>query len=226
MQTIIGIITIGQTPRSDVVPEMARHFGENVEIKERGALDGLSLKEVQQRYKPDKGMFHLATRMRDGTEVIVGKEKILPEIENCVKELGAEGAALIILLCNGEFPQYDSRCLVLEPQRVVDHCIAGLLREKQRLGVIVPVEEQTHWVRDRFQRFNSEITVAVASPYAGQTQLQEACRKFHDASCDLIVLYCMGFTAKMGRKMRVITRKPVIVSSSLTARIAGELLEA
>ncbi len=35
----LGIVTIGQTPRSDVVPEMAEVLGPGVEILERGALE-------------------------------------------------------------------------------------------------------------------------------------------------------------------------------------------
>jgi protein AroM len=42
MNKKIGIITIGQSPRTDVVPEMSALFGEGVEVLECGALDGLS----------------------------------------------------------------------------------------------------------------------------------------------------------------------------------------
>ena len=39
--TKVGLITVGQSPRSDVVPDMAAILGGDVEILEAGALDGL-----------------------------------------------------------------------------------------------------------------------------------------------------------------------------------------
>ena len=40
--TKVGLITVGQSPRSDVVPDMAAILGGDVEILEAGALDGLA----------------------------------------------------------------------------------------------------------------------------------------------------------------------------------------
>ena len=42
----IGLVTIGQSPRSDVVPDMAAILGPAVEIREAGALDGLARSEI------------------------------------------------------------------------------------------------------------------------------------------------------------------------------------
>ena len=82
----IGIITIGQSPRKDVVPEMTPFFGNNVEVLEAGALDGLTPDQVK-TYYPENGMTHLVSRMRDGTEIIVAKEKLIPRIETAIIDL-------------------------------------------------------------------------------------------------------------------------------------------
>jgi protein AroM len=46
-----------------------------------------------------------------------------------------------------------------------------------------------------------------------------------EANCDLIVMYCMGFTQELTKEVRSMTKKPVILSSSIVARTIGELLE-
>ena len=224
MKKQIGIVTIGQSPRTDVVPEIQIHLGGHVEVIERGALDGLSLSDVQ-KYAPESGMLPLVTRMQDGTEVIVAKEKLLPRLNKVMTALDNQGVDMILLLCNGDFPVFDTRCLVIEPQRVVDRCLAGLLRERHRLGILVPVPEQANWVRRRLEAVNPNLTIAVASPYEGEKPLEEACRHFRDDSCDVIVLYCMGFNRQLGAKVRARCNAPVIVSSTVVARILGELLE-
>ncbi len=224
MKKHIGIVTIGQSPRSDVVPEMQAHLGDHVEVLEHGALDGLTLAEVK-NYAPEPGMLPLVTRMRDGMEVVVAKEKLLPRLDEVMTALDDKGVDMILLLCNGDFPVFDTRCLVIEPQRLVDGCVAGLLREGHRLGVLVPVLEQENWVRQRLAAVSPNLTVAVASPYEGQKPLEAACQRFRDDGCDVIVLYCMGFNRQLGEKVRSLCSTPVIVSSAIVARIMGELLE-
>ena len=224
MKKHIGIVTIGQSPRSDVVPEMQAHLGDHVEVLEHGALDGLTLAEVK-NYAPEPGMLPLVTRMRDGMEVIVAKEKLLPRLNEVMTALDGKGVDMILLLCNGDFPVFDTSCLVIEPQRLVDGCVAGLLREGHRLGVLVPVPEQENWVRQRLTAVSPNLTVAVASPYEGQKPLEAACQRLRNDGCDVIVLYCMGFNRQLGAKVRSLCSTPVIVSSALVARIMGELLE-
>ncbi len=224
MKKCIGIVTIGQSPRSDVVPEIQAHLGDHVAVIEHGALDGLSLTEVKD-YAPESGMLPLVTRMRDGMEVVVAKEKLLPRLDEVMTALDDKGVDMILLLCNGDFPVFDTRCLVIEPQRLVDGCVAGLLREGHRLGVLVPVPEQENWVRQRLAAVSPNLTVAVASPYEGQKPLEAACQRFRDDGCDVIVLYCMGFNRQLGAKVRSLCSTPVIVSSAIVARIMGELLE-
>ncbi len=220
----IGIVTIGQSPRTDVVPEMQSYMGAHVSVIERGALDGLSLTEAKE-FAPEAGMLPLVTRMQNGAEVIVAKEKLLPRLNDAVMSLDDEGVNLILLLCNGDFPVFDTHCLVIEPQRLVDHCVAGLLDQRHRLGILVPVPEQKDWVRQRLGASNYKITLAVASPYESEKKLEAACRSFRKAGCDLIVLYCMGFNRQMGGKVRMLCNSPVIVSNSIAARVLGELLE-
>jgi protein AroM len=191
-------------------------------IVERGALDGLDPGQIA-ACRPGAGDFHLATRLADGREVIVAKEKILPLMDRAVKEVCDQGVDAIILLCNGPFPDFDVSCLVLEPQRLVNHCLKGIVRPHMRLGVMLPMEEQVPWAKESLADVASRITTAVWSPYSDESRLQDACEKLEEVGCDLAILYCMGFNARLGARVRNLVSMPVMVSSSLVARIAGEL---
>ena len=43
----IGAITVGQTPRTDLIPEIAPILGDSIEIIQMGGLDGLTKEEIQ-----------------------------------------------------------------------------------------------------------------------------------------------------------------------------------
>ena len=78
--TKVGLITVGQAPRSDVVPDMAAILGGDVEILEAGALDGLSREQIAP-LAPEGDDEIIVTRLADGSPVFVGKTKMIPTIE-------------------------------------------------------------------------------------------------------------------------------------------------
>src|SRR5262245_26395739 len=102
--TRIGLITVGQSPRSDVVPDMAAILGADVEILESGALDGLDRAHIA-TLAPETDDEILVTRLVDGTPVFVGKTKMIPLIEARIAALEDRGVTLNVLLCTGEFPR-------------------------------------------------------------------------------------------------------------------------
>ena len=130
-----------------------------------------------------------------------------------------------MLLCVGSFPQFESACLVVYPQYIVDRCVESLIDETHHLGIVVPVPEQEGWVRESYSHITSLITVTDASPYGDLSRFSRVSKILKEADCDLIVMYCMGFTRELTKEVRTLTGKPVILSSSLVARTIGELLE-
>lgn len=220
----IGIVTIGQSPRPDIVEEMSPFFGERISILERGALDGLSLRQVKE-LSPEMEMLPLCTRMSDGTEVVIAKEKIIPLIQQSIHELNKADASIILLLCVGSFPHFESDCLLIYPQRIIDRCVESLVERTHHLGIVIPLPEQEDWARNNFSHLTPQVTVTDISPYGDLARLSRAIEDLQEANCDLIVMYCMGFTRKIANEVRKLTGKPVILSNSIVARTIGELLE-
>ncbi len=83
----VGLLTIGQSPREDVVPEMNPFFLPQIQILEKGLLDDLNLEEIR-RLKPKTGEIPLVTRLRKGGSVQLSEKKIsslLPEAIDSMK---------------------------------------------------------------------------------------------------------------------------------------------
>ena len=121
LRPVVGLVTIGQSPRPDIVPDMAAIIGPGVDIREAGALDGLSRADVE-ALKPTGDDEILVTRLLDGTGVFVGKQKIVRLVEERIARLEREGAALTALLCTGAFPPLRATRSLIQPQpRAVRH---------------------------------------------------------------------------------------------------------
>ena len=219
----VGAITIGQSPRLDVVPEMKEILGREVEILEAGALDGLSLEEVK-KFAPGKRDYILCTRMTDGTEVVVARRFIIPRVQRCVDLLTKGGADVILFLCTGKFPEFSCRRLFIEPQRIVDHFIMALDGPHGRTGLLVPLSDQIEQAGKVHSRLKGKMIVKAASPYVPGDELSRAAEELKKKDPHVIVMHCIGYTQAMKERVREITGKPTVLARSLVARTVKELL--
>lgn len=219
----IGMITIGQSPRIDIIPEMREVLGPDVEILEAGALDGLTLEEVEKFYPKGKD-YILCTRMSDGTEVVVAKRFIIPRVQKCVDLLSRKGAEIIVFICTGLFPPFSSKKLFVEAQKILDHSILALHGEKERIGLLIPLSDQIKQARRKYGRLKGRTIIKAASPYGPEDEISIAAEALKKADPHVIVMHCMGYTQAMKKKVMEITGKPTILARSLVARTVKELV--
>jgi protein AroM len=218
----IGLITIGQSPRDDVVPEMRAILGREHTIVEAGALDGYTLKDIlEQEVLPYDNI--LVSRMRDGTEVKITKRFVVPLIQKRISKMEREGIGVIIVLCTGKFPEFRSNTLVVTPSEFIRGVVEGSIR-KGRLGVIYPAEEQTAKAQDEWGGDRLDVYADVASPYGSDEEIERLADRLSGEGLDLILLNCMGFNGRMKRLIWERTGKPVIQANALVARVLKELI--
>lgn len=217
----VGLITIGQSPRVDVVPEIRKVLeGTKVEIVECGALDRLSREEIA-ALAPKGGEYVLVTRLRDGSEVTVSRERILPLMQGCIDVLEPEVDALG-LLCTGEFPELKSRKLLIEPSELLLKVAESL--KVSKLGVVVPNPAQIDLTKRKWSGVAQDLAVVSVSPYSETLDsLAKAAEGLRDR--DLIVLDCIGFSAQAKKAAAEASGKPVIIPRTLMARVLRELVE-
>jgi protein AroM len=224
MKHKVGIVGVGQSPRTDIMPGMKEILGENIEVVEKGALDGLSIETIQSLY-PKGGMTFLCTRLSNGTQVVIAEEEIIPRVQSKIEELNREKVELIILLCTGHFPGFESKCLLLEAQKVVDRCVEALVGSQHKMGLFVPLPEQREIAKKNLSYVTPHIEVRSASPYSPIEETIKGAETLRSEDIDLIVMHCMGYTRNHRRVVKEITRKPVLLANSIVARTAAELIQ-
>jgi protein AroM len=218
----VGLVTIGQSPRTDVTPTMKKMLGPEVKLIEKGALDGLTREEIH-KFAPTPGDYILVTRIRDGTSVRVAKRRILPRVQKCIEELEEMGVDLTLLLCTGEFPEIKTKKLLIKPDKLISNIVWGILK-RGKLGVVVPEKEQIPLLRRKWKKKGVSLVMATANPYGEIEASEEAATFLAEENVDLIILDCIGFTPKVKGLFRRLTGKPVILPQTILGRILKELV--
>ncbi|MCK4830239.1 AroM family protein [bacterium] len=221
----VGTLTIGQSPRTDVIPGIRNVLGPNIEIVEKGALDGLDLEDVKKFY-PGPNDYILVTRMRDGTEVKIAEKHVIDRMRRCISDFQGEPVEISILICTGEFPEIESKKILLRPDRIMLNVVQSLL-DAGRLGVIVPSPDQIPALKRRWEKTHLEVVAEAVSPYtATYEELKEKANNIKRADVDFVVLDCIGFSQETRALFRQITEKPVLLPVTLMGRIAREMVGA
>jgi protein AroM len=218
----VGLVTIGQSPRTDVTPTMKKMFGPEVKLIEKGALDGLTREEID-KFAPTAGDYTLVTRIRDGTSVRVAKRCIFPRVQKCIEELEEMSVDLTLLLCTGEFPKIKTKGLLIMPDVLVSNVVWGILK-RGKPGVVVPEKEQIPLLKRKWKKKNVSLVITAASPYGKTKALKEAGNFLAKEDVDLIVLDCIGFTPEVKRLFRRLTGKPIILPQTILGRVLKELV--
>ena len=217
----IGMLTIGQSPRDDLIPGLMEILGEGYEVVEAGALDDATLDEVN-AIPLIKEDYILVSRMRDGTEIKITKKYILPTLQRKLKEIEAQGVRLTVVMCTGKFPQFKSKGLVVTPMEILKGVLKGCLKEG-RLGVVYPTVEQVEKGYGDWGRPGVEVYGDTVSPYeAGD--IEALAGRLAEQNLDLVLLNCFGFPSEVKQVIAERTGVPVIQANTVVARILKELV--
>jgi protein AroM len=217
----IGAITVGQSPRIDVVSEIINLCG-GVELDERGALDGLSDEEIQ-RLSPEQGDYVLVTRLKDGRSVRIAKKHILTRMQLHIDDLIQQGAAGILLLCTGEFPGFRCSKPILYPQRLLQYFVASVANDKV-VGVLSPDASQIPQSSRRWRENGvANVVVQPANPYGDPEQVLDAGKNLKQQGAEVIVMDCIGYTCAMKEQIKQSTGLPVVLPRTIAARTVSEL---
>ena len=225
----IGMITIGQSPRNDILSVMKRYLPSDAQVVECGALDGLDRDEILD-LAPDDGDPILVTTLRDGTEVTVTHSKVVPLMKQAVDHLLKDDIQLVVVLCTGGFEELRSdRVFVVDAGSLL-HFVIRSFANGIRLGIVRPSPDQvSEWSNGAHNPWGAnDVVVTSASPYTDAMKRvcdwERAAQELSEKRVDLVFLTCMGMNEDMKQVFRRVTKKPVVLASSVVARMVDELL--
>ena len=217
----LGIATIGQAPRDDIVALFRRFVPPGSEVTLRGCLDGLSRSDIAAR-PPESGADTLYTRLPTG-DAIISKRHVIERAPATLAALRQDGCDAIVFACTGDFPPMPGDAGVLFPSRVLN-CLAQALLPRGRLGLLIPLAEQREKLAAKWVRPGIEIVAEPLKPSAGPAAAEEAARTLAALKPDLVAMDCMSYTPETKDAVRRVVGVPTLLAVTATARVLQELL--
>lgn len=107
-------LTLGDAPRTDLAPAFEAVAPQGTEVMHAGLLNGLDPEEAARNFAPVGSEARFTTKFRSGAAVTVGRRAVVQGLRTRIQELEADGADLILLLCNDAFDELDDPAAALQ----------------------------------------------------------------------------------------------------------------
>lgn len=147
----MAAVTIGQSPRPDLLEQLLARLPSDVQVIEVGALDLVAAEGLDLlRHGPDRPIegYPLTTRLRDGTLVTLDEEELAPLVQAAIDRGEEAGAVLTLLLCAGGFLGATAHGRLVRPFDAAVEQLRSM--GARRLAVVVPFEGQARTAHTKF----------------------------------------------------------------------------
>lgn len=220
----LGMITIGQAPRTDVAPIIEKYLDDRAELVQVGVLDGMTQSYIEQNLHPEAGDYVLTSRLTSGDSVVMSREKIQPILQTKIEQLEQSGIKQILLLCTGVFPGLrTTTSYLIEPDHIIPPTVRTMVGGR-KFGVIVPLEEQKESLKPKYAPVGLDPIFAVASPYHNnEADFHQAASELKD-KVEIILLDCMGYTEASRELIARASGLPVVLSNAIMAKLVSEMI--
>lgn len=214
------LVTIGQSPRADLVGALSAELAECANVAEIGLLDGAASAEIAS-LRAGPGQTAVSARMCDGTWLSLSWREITNLASTKIASLKKGGCDLVVFMATGIYPDAESPCPMVNAQSAVDSAIKSLAERGDRVGLVYPLEQQIHdFEIPSLGKFE---TLSSHAEHGHANQLRTAARDL--AGCAFVVLNSVGYSEDDRDIVAQITGKPVILTRRVIANAIHMILD-
>jgi DNA-binding CsgD family transcriptional regulator len=212
-------LSVGQSPRTDIIDDMLTNLDLPIEALEVGALDGLSDAAINElRVRP--GETSIVTRLADGSDIVVSKPRIAERMAKIAAAFQPNEFDLVVILSTGLFRDFESTCPMVNAQRAMESTVISLAAHGSAVGLIQPLQQQI-----------DELDIPALAPYRvtasyaadGDKRLL-ASALVDLAETEIIILNSVSFTEADRQTVARASGKPVVLARRIVASAIRLLL--
>lgn len=212
-------LSVGQSPRTDIIDDMLGNLDLSIEAQEIGALDGLSPAELDE-LKVRPGETSIVTKLADGSTIVISKPRIAERMAGIAAAFQPNQFDLVVILSTGLFRDFESICPTVNAQRAMESTVISLAAHGSAVGLIQPLKQQI-----------DELSIPALAPYkitasyAAEGDKQSLAGALVDlADAEIIVLNSVSFTEADRQTVAKASGKPVVLARRIVASAIRLLL--
>ena len=191
MKKKVSFVTVGHSPREDIMDELQSHLSEEIEVRQLGALDSLSIREVKDHLTPVPKEAVMTSRLSNGEMMDFSKEKVMPLLLQAIRREEEAGVAMIVILCTTVSDRLHSRVPIIVPFDLL-HKMTAAVRSDCRVGALFPFRQFAEQMKENWIRGGVDVTYECMAPK--ELDRGRYLDFFKKQRADMLVLDCISYT--------------------------------
>lgn len=191
MKKKVSFVTVGHSPREDIMEELVSHLSEDIEVRQIGALDGLSIREVKDHLTPDSQEAVMTSRLSNGEMMDFSKEKVMPLLLQAIRGEEEAGTAMIVILCTNAFDRLHCSVPIIVPFDLL-HKLTAAVKSDCKVGALFPFGQFAEQMKENWLRDGVDIIYECMAPK--EKDRGRYFEFFKEQKADMLVLDCIGYT--------------------------------
>ena len=226
MKSIIGIVSIGLSPRKDIQNELNLVINKDVDYIHAGALDDINEEELI-KLSPESNSDSLVTLYKNDLEVKISHNKTEEILYDKIKNLSKK-ADMIVMACTGYENLTDNDIPIFFPGTIAENLIMYSSNKTNfKLGVIQPTSDQIQKEEIKWKTRKIQAEVHATTPYVDTNINKDwpiiinSLNKFEP---DIIYLNCMGMKSEHKNLIQKKLNKPALLATHVTGNVINQLI--
>jgi len=221
MVNTVSFISTGQSPRDDIMYDIVRHLSPQIEIRECGALDNLTIEQIATDLAPKEGEASTTARVRDMSMMVFSYEKVIQLMQQKIDEEIAAGSSMIVILCTSKFPPFKSSVPIIELYDLMHRMVPSLMGNN-KIGALFPFDEYAKEMGESWEDVG--VPVVYKTVPSKDANKQEYIDYFRNAGVEMIVMDCIGYSYATKKFYSEQLNIPIIHPRSLLVSTIHDLL--
>ena len=191
----IAVLSIGQTPRTDIIEDLRDKLPNGYRLTEYGLLDGMNRLEATRKLGYHGDEEKLVTRMGQDKQMIeLSGDAVMEQMQACIDRAEKDGADLMLMACTGNFPSYVCHVPLLYPG-VSQRKKAIEIAHGAEIGVIIPNAGQKEQIAHWWEDIGAHVTLLeTADPFGAIDEIVNAGFRLKAAVAAVLCMDCFGYT--------------------------------
>ena len=219
----VTFLTVGHSPRADIMTDLGNHLSADIEVRQVGALDHLSVEQVHEELAPVGDEATMVSRLRNGEMCSFSKEKVMPLVQAAIDREGENGADAIVILCTNRFDPLTSKVPLLIPYNLI-HSLTAVVGAGMKIGALFPFESHALPMAENWKETGFDVVYQCRSA-AETAPIDQAVAYYKEQGCQMLVMDCIGYDFALREQFQQALNVPIIHPRTLIADLLQNLFQ-
>ena len=225
MKPRIALVTVGKSPRHDVVSDIPTELRERLQFIHWGAVDDIEPGQFGEIAPKDDSDILMA-KIGEAGDVAVSKRQVTEFVEDYIGRMQTDMDCFVIL-CTVLFVNQKSTTPVIQIGDLLLDAGRRAQNAAEAIGVIMPTDDFRRQNLELWSPYAYEVITATAHPYRGDEgdiakEVETAARELGAKNVSQIVMSCQGYTEKLRQIAHAAANRPVLAPTQVLSEYLAE----